>query len=212
VEEVTHCRRILVLTAVTFSILFNSSLHAQRPSERYQGVVEAGRLEPRVRAFVSSCLGTEKLPKPVQFYSQGEWFVTPDLASHMKEQGSDDDGTAQVWELDQKPRAVSLWVHDDEFDRSTLACLDKNGVVREQVNEYMPGLSEPDLHWIYVHTFNLQPGGKYNSSGHYTDWNRVAIHPPKLTSEDKDFIAGERQYARWNDFDFAEAMQRSESK
>ena len=170
--------------------------------------MKAGRIEPRVKAFVSTCLRTATLPKPVQLYSQGGWFVTPDLPTHIREQGSDDEGTAQVWELHHQPRAVSLWVHDDEFDRSTLACLDDKGTVHRQINEYMPGLSEPDLHWIYVHTFNLQAGGNYHASGHYTDWNRVAIHAPKLTSEDKDFIAGERQYARWNDFDFATALDR----
>jgi hypothetical protein len=174
---------------------------------RYQQTVEANRIESRVRAFATACLETERLPKPVQLYAQGAWFVTADLAAHIKEQGSDDDGTAQVWEQQGQPRAVSLWVHDDEFDRSTLACLDNRGVVTRQINEYMPGNSEPDLHWIFVHTFTLEAGkAAYREASYYTDWNRTRIHAPKLTSEDRDFIAGERRYKHWSDFDFARAV------
>jgi hypothetical protein len=202
VEEVKHCRRILVLAAFSF-FLFRFPLQAQRPSDRYRAAMLAGRTEPQVKAFVASCLGTATLLKPVQLYSQGSWFVTADLAAHMKDQGSDDDGTAQVWEQVHKPRALSLWVHDDEFDRHTLACLNGQGIVTRLINEYMPGLSEPDLHWIYIHTFALTANQQYRSSSKYTDWNGHPIPPPKLTGEDRDFIAGERQYKRWNDFDFA---------
>ncbi len=201
-------RRRIFLAGAFFS--FSFSLQAQRPSLRYQQTIEAGRTEVRVRSFVAACLHTERLPKPVQLYSQGDWFVTPDLASHIKEQGSDDDGTAQVWQLDGKPRAVSLWVHDDEFDRSTLACLNEDDAVTRQINEYMPGMSEPDLHWIYVHSFTLVSGSKkYRDEGYYTSWDRNRIHAPKLTSEDKDFIVGERRYLKWKDFDFASAVERS---
>ena len=209
----THCRRnpvfqIRALTALFSLFLSASSLYAQRPSERYKAALVSGRLEPRVRTFVSECLHKTVLAKPVGLYSQGAWFVTPDLSDHVKQQGNNDDGTAQVWQIDEKPRAISLWVHDDEFDRSTVACLDDKGVVTRQVNEYMPGMSEPDLHYIYVHTFTRGPGGKYHAAGHYTDWNRIGIPAPKLTSEDRDFIAGERQYEKWNDFDFADALKR----
>ena len=209
----THCRRKLSLRTSSMIILFlvflfTSSLLAQRPSERYKATVQAGRLEPRVRTFVNACLHQTTLPKPVQLYSQGAWFVTPALPDHMQQQGNNDDGIAEVWQLDGHPRAVSLWVHDDEFDRSTLACLNDRGVVTKQINEYMPGMSEPDLHYIYVHSFTLGPNGKYRAAGYYADWNRVAIHAPKLTSEDRDFIAGERQYEKWNDFDFADALKR----
>ncbi len=209
----THCRRNPVsstraLTALFFFILSAVALHAQRPSGRYKATLQSGRLEPRVRNFVSACLHQTALPKAIGLYSQGAWFVTPDLSDHVKQQGNNDDGTAQVWQVDGKPRAISLWVHDDEFDRSTVACLDDKGVVIKQVNEYMPGMSEPDLHYIYVHTFTLGPNGKYHAVGYYTDWNRVAIHAPKLTTEDHDFIAGERQYEKLNDFDFADALKR----
>ena len=196
--------------AITLLVFFSSSfsLQAQRPSERYKARVQTGRLEPRVRTFINTCLRRAVLPKAIELYSQGAWFVTPDLPEHMKQQGNNDDGTAQVWQIDGKPRALSLWVHDDEFDRSTVACLDDKGTVTKQINEYMPGMSEPDLRYIYVHAFTLEPNGKYRAAGYYTDWNRVAIHAPKLTSEDRDFIAGERQYEKWNDFDFADALDR----
>ena len=206
----TCCSRIRLLASPLFLFLFAVSLPAQRPAERYQASIKAGRVEPRVRAFASTCLGTQRLPKAVELYSQGSWFVTPDLAKHIREQGSDDDGTALVWELKSKPRAVSLWTHDDEFDRNTLACLDEGGTVTRQVNAYMPGLSEPDLHYISIHTFSRAAGGQYRVSTRYTDWNGQAIAPPKLTSEDRDFIAGERRYTKWTDFDFADALQRGQ--
>ena len=206
----TLCSRILMPAAFFFLFLFRFPLQAQRPSLRYQAATEAGRIEPGVRAFVAACLGTRTLPKPMQLYSQGAWFVTPDLAKHIREQGSNDDGTAQVWQWSGKPRAVSLWTHDDEFDRTTFACMNKSGVVTRQVNEYMPGLSEPDLHWISIHTFSLAPGGKYKSSSRYTDWSGHAIPAPRLTSEDRDFIAGERRYTVWNDFDLASALDRGQ--
>jgi len=187
---------------------FVASAEAQRPSERFKATLLHGSLEPRVRSFVSSCLGATSIPKPLQMYSQGAWFVTSDLVGHVRQDGYNDDGTAQLWELQGKPRAVSLWVHDDEFDRSTLACLNAGGTVTRQVNEYMPGLSEPNLHWIFVHTLTLEKNGQYRASGHYTDWDRHPIAAPKLTSEDQDFIAGERQFHQWKDFDFVSAVER----
>jgi hypothetical protein len=211
VEEVTHGRRNSVLTLISFLFLYSPFLQSQRPSERYQAATEAGRIEPALRAMVAACLGTRILPSPVQLYSQGAWFVTPDLAKHMKEQGSDDDGTAQVWRLNGRPRAVSQWTHDDEFDRHTFACMNDAGIVTRQENEYMPGLSEPDLHWVSIHIFTRLPDGKYRTASRYTDWTGHAIPPPKLTSEDRDFIAGERRYTQWKDFDFADRL-RAQSK
>lgn len=201
----TYCRRSPVLTVVFFSFFFLSHLQAQRPSQQFKSTLIAGRIEPKVRAFVSSCLGSDKLPKPTELYSQGAWFVTPSLASHLKDQGADDSGNAQIWEHRGKEKAISIWVHDDEFDRHILACINSAGTVTRLVNEYMPGLSEPDLHWIYIRTYTLAPDHKYRASSRYTDWNRHSIPPPKLTSEDRDFIAGERRYTGWSDFDFSGA-------
>jgi hypothetical protein len=208
VEEVTCCSRILVSAGVLSFLFFQPTLHAQRPSERYKSTIEAGRLEPRVKSFVAACLGTNRLPKAIELYSQGEWFVVPDLAMHMKEEATDDVGTAQVWEQSGK-RAVSVWTHDDEFDRNTVACVDVAGIVTRQVNEYMPGLSEPSFHWISIRTFVRGADGKYRTSERYTDWNGNPIPAPKLNSEDRDFIAGERRYTTWKDFDFASVLERS---
>ena len=206
----TRCSRVLSMAPSLLLLFSGISLYAQRPSERYQAITTAGRIEARARAFVAACLGTQKLPKPVQLYSQGAWFVTPDLASHIRQQGNDDDGTAQVWQLNGKPRAVYQWTHDGEFDRNTLACLNENGIVARQINEYMPGLSEPELHYIFIHTFTLAAGGQYRSSSRFTNWNGQPIPAPRLTSEDRDFIAGERRYTKWNDFDLAGALQRAQ--
>ena len=86
-EEVTRCSRVLSMAPSLLLLFSGISLYAQRPSERYQAITTAGRIEARARAFVAACLGTQKLPEPVQLYSQGAWFVTPDLASHIRQQG-----------------------------------------------------------------------------------------------------------------------------
>ena len=183
-------------------------LQAQRPSAVYAASLQRKVLETRVRSFVFTCMSGARLNAPLQLFSQGSWFLTTDLASHVKQEGSNDDGTAMVWMMNGHPRALSVWVHDDEFDRSTLACLNVDGVVTRQINEYMPGESEPDLHWIYIHTFLRSHDGHYRSTASYTDWQRRPLPAPRLTSEDRDFIAGERHYTHWQDFDFAAVVDR----
>lgn len=210
-RRISHGRLPVLIIFSTFCFL-TSTLQAQRPSDQYKAALLSGRTEPRVRAFVAVCLGTERLPKPVQIYSQGAWFVTEDLASQVRDEGSDDDGTAQVWAIDSKPRAISMWVHDDEFDRHTLACLNDHGIVTRLQNEYMPGLSEPDLHWVFIHTFTLVTGNKYHSASRYTDWTGHPVSAPRLTSEDRDFIAGERHYTQWSNFDFATVYDQDHQK
>ncbi len=200
---------LLAVIAFFFHI---STSQAQRPSMVYAASLQRKVLEPRVQRFVSACMSGSRAAAPLQLFSQGSWFVTTDLASHVKLEGSNDDGTAMVWITNGHPRALSVWVHDDEFDRSTLACLNESGAVTRQINEYMPGESEPDLHWIYIHTFLLSHDGRYRSADSYTDWQRRPMHAPRLTSEDRDFIAGERHYTRWQDFDFAAAVDRAKQQ
>ena len=197
-------RRLFFFFFQVFPFTLSALPSATRPSRQLVASKRA------LGHLFAACLGTQKLPKPVQLYSQGAWFVTPDLASHIRQQGNDDDGTAQVWQLNGKPRAVYQWTHDGEFDRNTLACLNENGIVARQINEYMPGLSEPELHYIFIHTFTLAAGGQYRSSSRFTNWNGQPIPAPRLTSEDRDFIAGERRYTKWNDFDLAGALQRAQ--
>ena len=203
------CRFAALLAAFAF-LLPVHLLHAQRPSSVYASSLQRRVLEPRVREFLSVCMAGGPLGSPLQLFSQGSWFITPDLASHVKQEGNNDDGTAMIWMLKGQPRALSAWVHDDEFDRSMLACLDKKGRVTRQIHEYMPGESEPDLHWIYIHRIVSSPNGSFHSEGHYTDWQRKLIRAPRLTSEDRDFIAGERHYAHWEDFDFARVVDRAQ--
>ncbi len=206
----TLALRPSALGFIALALLFSfPPLFAQRPSVTYALSLQHRVLEPRVRRVLSTCNPGILTQPPVQLFSQGGWFTTSDLALHVRQEGSNDDGTAMVWMIDGHPRALSVWVHDDEFDRSTLACLNEKGIVTRQINEYMPGDSEPDLHWIYIHKFQLAAGGHYQVTGSYTDWQRRAIHAPPLTSEDRDFIAGERRYTRWEDFDFAPTVDRT---
>ena len=110
-----------------------------------------------------------------------------------------------VWKLKDLPRAVYQWNHDGEFNRDVVACLDASGKVTRSESQYTPGDSEPDQRWIYIHTLT--------TAGHHeATFKARAVSPtgrdipmgrPHLTPEDQDFIAGERVYHAWTDFDFA---------
>jgi hypothetical protein len=184
-------------------LAFTPVLHAQSPYRTYLAEVQHGVLGGRVRSFVSECTA-DRLPRPEQFYSQGGWFRTEDLAQQTRDQGDDDDATAEVWFVAGKPRAVYQWTHDDEFDRDLLACLDPQGRVIRTVSRYMPGGSEPNQHWIYLHTQTVNPAtGQRTSHGRFTTWSGQPIGTPRWSQEDQDFIAGEPVYRKWTDFDFA---------
>jgi hypothetical protein len=140
----------------------------------------------------------------VEFYSRGGWYVTDDLREQLRERGGSIDGTALVWELRSRPRAVYQWNHDGEFNRDVVACLNAGGDVVGTESRYTPGDSEPDQRWVYVH--NVSGSGDrahLQISSRFTDRDGRSIARPHLTPEDQDFIAGERIYRKWTDFDFA---------
>ncbi len=194
--------RCLLFAAACISLSL-SLLFAQRPYDRYLNSAKRGVLDDRVHSFVSNCVGGTH-PRPQGFYSHGGWFGTDDLAAQIRDHGSDDDATAYVWSVAGKPRAVYQWTHDGEFDRDVVACVDAHGKVTHAISHYMPGSSEPDQHWIYIHTLELNPRtGHYNSHGRYTDAQGRPRGMPHMSSEDRDFIAGERTYKGFSDFDFA---------
>lgn len=156
-----------------------------------------------VTSYVSRCLG-QTPPHPVQMYSRGGWYVTDDLRQQLQERNGNIEGIAMVWRVKGLPRAVYQWNHDGEFNRDVVACLDPSGKVTRSESRYMPGESEPDQRWIYVHS--LTTGGhhgKLQGSGRFTDRQGHPRGRPHLTQEDQDFIAGERVYHAWADFDFA---------
>ena len=175
------------------------------PYQEYVASLKRHAPDARVRAFVSECVGG--VPgRPVQFYSSGGWFKTDDLAAQMSSQATNDDATAQVWTVRGKPRAVYQWTRDVEYDRDVLACLDEQGDVTRMVSRYIPR-NEPDQKWIYFHTLSRAHGtGPLRSTGHFTDTRGMPMGKPHLTSEDQDFIAGERVYRKWSEFDFARLM------
>ncbi len=192
-----------ILLYVTVVVSFTSTLYAQRPYDTYLATARRGGTEARVRSFVEACTGGA-MRRPEAFYAQGGWFRTDDLAAQLRSGGPEDEATAEVWRVGGKPRAVYQWTHDGEFDRDTLACLDAQGSVTHSVSRYMPGASEPDQRWIYVHTLDRnRMTGQMISHGRFTDWQGRPRGKPHLTSEDQDFIAGERVYRKWADFDFS---------
>ncbi len=193
----------LVLSAAVTSILFSVPLFAQRPYQAYLATARRGATESRVRSFVEACTGGA-IRRPEAFYAQGGWYRTDDLSTQLRAGGPEDEATAEVWSVAGKPRAVYQWTHDGEFDRDVLACLDAQGNVTHAVSRYMPGESEPDQRWIYVHTLDRNAKtGHMTGHGRFTDWAGRPRGKPHLSTEDQDFIAGERIYRKWMDFDFA---------
>jgi hypothetical protein len=153
--------------------------------------------------YVSRCLG-QAPPHPVQLYARGGWYVTEDLRQQLLERQGNMEGLAMVWKLKDLPRAVYQWNHDGEFNRDVIACLDASGKVIRSESQYTPGNSEPDQRWIYVHSLTTAGHhGNLQGSGRFTDRQGHPRGRPHLTQEDQDFIAGERVYRAWTDFDFA---------
>jgi hypothetical protein len=153
--------------------------------------------------YIGSCLG-QAHPRPVELYSRGGWYITDDLQREIYERRGHIEGIAMVWKLRDLPRAVYQWNHDGEFNRDVLACLDPSGKVTRSESQYTPGDSEPDQRWVYVHTLTTAGhGGTLQGSGRFTDRQGHPRGRPHLNQEDQDFIAGERIYRAWTDFDFA---------
>jgi hypothetical protein len=154
-------------------------------------------------SYVSRCLGVAPL-RPVELYARGGWYITEDLREQLRERGGNIEGIAMVWKLKDLPRAVYQWNHDGEFNRDVVACLDASGKVTRSESQYTPGDSEPDQRWIYIHTLTTNAHhGNLVGSGRFTDRQGHPRGKPHLTPEDQDFIAGERVYHTWTDFDFA---------
>jgi hypothetical protein len=153
--------------------------------------------------YVSRCLAATP-PRPIELYDRGGWYITEDLREQLREREGAIEGIAMVWKLKDRPRAVYQWNHEGEFNRDVVACLDVSGKVIRSESKYTPGDSEPNQRWIYIHTL-ATAGHQQNlqGSGRFTDRQGHPMGRPHLTPEDQDFIAGERVYRTWNDFDFA---------
>jgi hypothetical protein len=154
-------------------------------------------------SYITKCLSVAP-PRPVELYARGGWFITDDLREQLRERQGDIEGIAMVWKLKDLPRAVYQWNHDGEFNRDVVVCLDASGKVTRAESKYTPGDSEPNQRWVYIHT--LTTGGHHGNlqgSGRFTDRQGHPRGRPNLTQEDQDFIAGERVYHAWTDFDFA---------
>jgi hypothetical protein len=207
VEAVRSGRFSLFLPVLAGVFVCGMPMLAQRPYDNYLAATKRGIIENRVQSFVSGCIGGTA-PRPQGFYSQAGWFASDNLPAQVRDNGADDDATAWVWMAGTKPRAVYQWTHDSEFDRDVLACVDGEGRVTRAVSRYMPGTSEPKQHWIFIHALDLnQRTGQFTSHGRFTDWQGTPMGTPHMSTEDKDFLAGERVLRKWSDFDFAHLVQ-----
>jgi hypothetical protein len=154
-------------------------------------------------SYVSKCLGVTP-PRPIELYARGGWYITEDLREQLREREGDIEGIAMVWKIKDQPRAVYQWNHDGEFNRDVVVCLDAGGKVTRSESKYTPGDSEPSQRWVYIHTLTTAGHhGNLQGSGRFTNRQGQPQGHPHLTQEDQDFIAGERVYHRWTDFDFA---------
>jgi hypothetical protein len=165
--------------------------------------LRGGLPDKAVMAYVSRCLGVAP-SRPVNLYARGGWYVSDDLRVQLRELQGAIEGIAMVWRIKDQPRAVYQWNHDGEFNRNVVACVDASGKVTRSESQYTPGDSEPSQRWIYIHALTTAGHhGKLQGSGRFTDRQGHPRGRPHLTPEDQDFIAGERVYNAWTDFDFA---------
>ncbi len=194
----SHC--LLAGAAVVAMTVFGSSIAAAQVGTTG---LRGGLPDKAVMAYVSRCLGVAP-SRPIELYARGGWYVSDDLRGQLREIQGDIEGIAMVWKIKDLPRAVYQWSHDGEFNRNVVACVDTDGKITRSESQYTPGDSEPDQRWVYIHTLTTAGHhGNLQGTGRFTDRQGHPIGRPHLTPEDQDFIAGERVYHAWTDFDFA---------
>ena len=194
----SHC--LLAGAAVVAMTVFGSSIAAAQVGTTG---LRGGLPDKAVMAYVSRCLGVAP-SRPIELYARGGWYVSDDLRGQLREIQGDIEGIAMVWEIKDLPRAVYQWSHDGEFNRNVVACVDTDGKINRSESQYTPGDSEPDQRWVYIHTLTTAGHhGNLQGTGRFTDRQGHPLGRPHLTPEDQDFIAGERVYHAWTDFDFA---------
>lgn len=168
-----------------------------------------GTPDKQTLAYAASCLGSAP-SRPVELYARGGWFLTDDLREQMREHAGHLEGIAMVWKRGPHWGAVYQWNHDLEFNRDVIACLDPQGRVTRSESRYMPADAEPKQSWVYIHTLATHPHqatlhdqATLHGAGRFTDQQGHPTGRPHLSTEDQDFIAGERVFRRWKDFDFS---------
>jgi hypothetical protein len=167
-----------------------------------------GAPDRQTLSYVAGCLGGAP-PRPTELYSRGGWFVTDDLREQMREHSGNLEGVALVWMHRARsgvyPAAVYQWIHDLEFNRDVVACLDAQGKVTREESRYTPADAGRKQHWTYLHSLAANPhqGGALHGSGRFLDAQGRPMGRPHLSTEDEDFIAGERAFHDWKDFDFS---------
>ena len=198
-------RRLLLLL---FSIAAAGSAQGQSAGafHHYIAEVRANQVDPRLSAFARGCVAGTVRPEKIYLYTvQNSWLLTNTMISAFVDYTTGDANTAEVWKYDGVPRVVYRWEVDMEYERDTLFCLNTEGEVTRSVSRFFPSSSgEPREHWIYVRT--VKRGSRENmwdSIGIYEDAHGTRLSNPEVSSEDHDFIRGERAYHYWNEFDFA---------
>jgi len=184
----------------------SASAQSTAPFNSYLALVEAGKVDARVETFARSCANNEIKPARKFFYTeQSNWLPAKDIHFAFAGYVTGVANTAEVWEYAGVPRVVYLWEVDLEYQRDTMFCLNKAGDVTKSISRFFPSQSgEPREHWTYVRT--TRPGqhdNTWQTVGVYEDERGKRMVNPDLSSEDKDFIKGERVVHYWNDFDFA---------
>ncbi len=193
----SHC--LLAGAAVAMTVFGSSVAAAEVGTTGLRG----GLPDKAVMAYVSRCLGVAP-SRPIELYARGGWYVSDDLRGQLREIQGDIEGIAMVWKIKDLPRAVYQWSNDGEFNRNVVACVDTDGKITRSESQYTPGDSEPDQRWVYIHTLTTAGHhGNLQGTGRFTDRQGHPVGRPHLTPEDQDFIAGERVYHAWTDFDFA---------
>jgi hypothetical protein len=198
-----------LLAATVFSFSHAASAQSAAPFNRYLASAEAGKVDTRLDTFARACVSGDAKPARKFFYTeQSNWLPVKDLHFAFAGYVTGVANSAEVWEFAGVPRVVYQWEVDLEYQRDTLFCLNKSGDVTKAVSRFFSSQAgDSEENWVYVRTTRRgQHENTWQTVGVYQDQNGKRIADPDLSSEDKDFIKGERVVHYWNDFDFAELM------
>lgn len=201
--------RLLLVSLLLPSLAAVAGAQSSGPFDRYIAASKTGKVDARLTAFAQSCVTGTAKPKKIYMYTeQNAWLSTGSLSSAFAAYDVGDANSAEIWIYGGHPRVVYLWEVDLEYERDTLFCMTADGEITRSISRFFPSASgEPREHWIYVHS--VRPGPRVNmweSHGTYEDVHGTKLGKPEVSSEDHDFIAGERSYRYFHDFDFAADM------
>jgi hypothetical protein len=168
----------------------------QTSFDEYFAANKNHQLNAREAAFLQTC-GVQRGDARIVYglSTEGEdyrFHQTPGLLRGRNEAQTDFFGSAEAWNVNGKPRFLSVWmlIMDIGSETNEMFCLDENGKVtlQESLNaSYVTDTGNGNADWIYVQRVSFDAAGKKKlvHSGYLHADGSPAV-PPKLTREETD--------------------------